>query len=90
MTRKRYMVVCRECGDISADTTDDGAYSEAKAHRRAGHHEGSTDHSCTVEVVGQTPEYRCPVCNKLCTGKQERDKHAKSEPGVSPDSFYRV
>lgn len=90
MTRKRYMVVCRDCGEIPGDNSDDGSYSERTAHRRAGHHEGSTGHSCVVEVVERTPEFRCPVCNHLCVGERERDRHAQSEPGVSPDSFYRV
>jgi len=90
MTRKRYMVVCRECGEIPADTTDDGSYAERNAHRRAGFHEGTTGHGCYVEVVESTPEWRCPVCNSLCTGERERDSHAKSHPGVSPGSFYRA
>jgi len=90
MTEKRYRVECRECGEIEADTTDDGLFSKATAHRRAGHHEGAFDHSCTVSIADETPEYRCPVCNTRCVGDRERDDHARTEPGVEPESFYRV
>lgn len=91
MTQKRYRVNCLECGEIPADT-DDGLYKEATAQRRAGFHEGITDdeHTCIVEVATETNEYRCPVCNKKCVGERERDDHARTEPGVKPDAFYRV
>lgn len=90
MTKKRYRVTCEDCGTITADTTDDGLFREATAHRRAGFHEGSFGHSCSVEVASTTNEYRCPVCNTKCVGERERDDHAKTEPGVHPDQFYRV
>lgn len=90
MTKKRYRVVCLDgCGEIEADTVD-GLYTQPTAHRRAGHHEGANDHLCDVEVSEETPEYRCPVCHHKCIGKDERDKHAKTEPGVQPSSFVRV
>ena len=90
MAQYRYRVVCSTCGEIEADTSDDGLFDKAKAHRRAGHHEGAFDHHCDVEIVDETNEYRCPVCHTKCVGEQERDRHAKSEPGVAPDSFVRV
>lgn len=89
MTQKRYSVTCRECGEIVADT-DDGLFSKATANRRAGFHEGSRGHDCDVEVAEQTKEYRCPVCHTKCVGERERDQHARTEPGVKPDSFTRV
>lgn len=49
--QRRYAVVCDECGEIEADTSDDGLFEKATAHRRAGHHEGAFDHHCTVEVA---------------------------------------
>jgi hypothetical protein len=90
MSQFRYSVTCEECGEIKADTSDDGLYDKATAHRRAGHHEGAFDHECDVEVVEETKEYRCPVCQTKCVGERERDEHAKSEPGVQPGSFVRV
>lgn len=90
MTRCRYEVVCAEGCAIDADTSDDGLFSLSTAHRRAGFHEGSTGHDCSVEVAEETPEYRCPVCATKCVGERERDEHAKTEPGVDPSSFYRV
>jgi hypothetical protein len=90
MTKIRYAVMCQECGEIESDTRDDGLFREATAHRRAGHHEGSTGHQCDVVAEKETNEYRCPVCHTQCVGERERDEHAKSEPGVSPDSFVRV
>jgi len=90
MAQFRYRVTCRECGEITADTTDDGLFDEATAHRRAGSHEGAFDHGCTVEIAEETNEYRCPVCQTKCVGERERDEHAKSEPGVQPSSFVRV
>jgi len=89
MARFRYSITCRECGEIEADT-DDGLYDKATAHRRAGFHEGSRGHDCDVEIAEETNEYRCPVCQTKCVGERERDKHAKTEPGVHPDSFVRV
>lgn len=89
MAQYRYRVTCQDCGEIAADT-DDGLYSKATAHRRAGHHEGTHDHSCNVEIADETLEYRCPVCHTKCVGKRERDNHAKTEPGVKPDAFVRV
>jgi hypothetical protein len=86
----RYQVVCEDCGVIEADTSDDGLYDKATAHRRAGFHEGSRDHSVRVEVARETNEYRCPVCQTKCVGERERDGHAKTEPGVQPSSFVRV
>lgn len=90
MTEFRYSVTCWQCGEIVADTTDDGLFDKATAHRRAGHHEGAFDHECEVEIAEETNEYRCPVCQTKCVGERERDKHAKTEPGVHPDSFVRV
>jgi len=90
MAKLRYIVTCTECGEIEADVSDDGLFDKATAHRRAGHHEGAFDHDCEVEVAKKTNEYRCPVCQKKCVGKRERDNHAKTEPGVKPDSFMRV
>jgi hypothetical protein len=90
MTQKRYAVDCRQCGPIEADTASDGLFTKATAHRRAGYHEGAFDHECEVRVETETPEYRCPICHTLCTGKRERDEHARTEPGVKPDSFPRV
>jgi len=90
MTEFRYTITCDECGKITADLTDDGLFDKATAHRRAGHHEGSFDHYCDVEIAEETNEYRCPVCHTKCVGEQERDDHAKTEPGVSPDAFRRV
>lgn len=88
--RKRYKVVCADCGEIEADTSDDGHFPRHKAHRRAGFHEGAFEHMVDVEVAESTEEYRCPVCHTKCTGERERDEHAKSEPGVDPSSFVRV
>ena len=90
MAQYRYTVTCERCGDIEADTSDDGLFDQTTAHRRAGHHEGSTGHSCEVVPVEKTKEYRCPVCHTKCVGERERDEHAKSEPGVKPDQFTRV
>jgi len=90
MTVFRYSVTCRECGEIKADTSDDGHFDKATAHRRAGFHEGAQGHECDVGIIDETNEYRCPVCHTKCVGEQERDDHAKTEPGVSPDSFTRV
>jgi len=92
MAQKRYSVTCRECGEIVADISDDGLFDKATAHRRAGHHEGSRGggHECDVEVAKRTKEFRCPVCHTTCVGERERDDHAKTEPGVRPDSFRRV
>jgi hypothetical protein len=92
MAQYRYSVTCRECGKITADTTDDGLFDKATAHRRAGHHEGAHGggHECDVEIEEETKEYRCPVCQTKCIGERERDEHAKSEPGVQPSSFVRV
>jgi hypothetical protein len=90
MPERRYDVVCQEGCEIEADTTDDGLFSKAQAHRRAGHHEGALDHSCEVEVAEETLQWRCPVCQKLCNGERERDRHAGKEPGVKPSSFVRV
>jgi len=90
MAKFRYSVTCCECGEIEADTTDDGRFDKATAHRRAGFHEGAFDHECNVEIVAETNEYRCPVCHTKCVGEQERDDHAKTEPGVDPSSFTRV
>lgn len=89
MTQKRYTIDCLDCGIIEADT-DDGLFSRPTAERRAGFHEGAFDHSCTVEIAEETPEYRCPVCHTLCVGEDERDSHARTEPGVQPSSFIRV
>jgi|GEM_PF-2587610 len=86
----RYQVVCEDCGVIEADTSDDGLYDKATAHRRAGFHEGSRDHSVSVEIARETNEYRCPVCYTMCIGEEERDDHAQTEPGVHPDQFVRV
>lgn len=90
MAQYRYSVTCEECGEIEADTSDDGLFDKAKAHRRAGHHEGAFDHFCEVEIADETKEYRCPVCQTKCVGERERDEHAKTEPGVQPSSFVRV
>lgn len=46
--QQRFSIDCEECGTIEADTSDDGLFSKETAHRRAGHHEGAFDHSCTV------------------------------------------
>lgn len=89
MTKKRYAVECTDCGTIGADT-DDGLFTRATAERRAGFHEGTRGHIVSVEVAEETPEYRCPVCHTKCVGERERDEHARTEPGVSPDSFVRV
>lgn len=89
MTQYRYSVTCSRCGEIEADT-DDGLFSKATAHRRAGHHEGAFDHSCDVRIADETNEYRCSVCQALCVGEEERDDHAGLHPGVHPDSFARV
>jgi len=90
MSKKRYSVTCRECGEIEADTTDDGLFDKATAHRRAGHHEGAFDHSCGVEVAEETPQYQCPVCGKTVTGERAKDDHAKTEPGMAASSMRRV
>ena len=86
----RYKLVCRQCGEIEADTSDDGLFSRPTAERRAGFHEGAFEHDVSVEVAEETNEYRCPVCHTKCVGERERDEHAKGEPGVSPSSFVRV
>lgn len=86
---RRYKVVCLTCGEIQADT-DDGLFSKATAERRAGFHEGSNDHSCSVEIAEETPEYQCPICHKTVTGKEARDEHARTEPGMQPSSMRRV
>jgi hypothetical protein len=95
--QRRYEIVCRTCGQIESDTTSDGLFDEATANRRAGHHEGvydglddNRDHNCEVQAVEETNEYRCPVCHTKCVGEDERDKHARTEPGVQPSSFVRV
>lgn len=93
MTQYRYEVVCNECGQVVSSTDGDGRFDrESTAYRRAGFHEGMNDgdHTCEVERVEKTNEYRCPVCHTKCVGERERDEHARSEPGVSPDSFTRV
>jgi len=90
MTKKRYEVSCLDGCEITADMSDDGLFSRATAERRAGYHEGSTGHQVVVEVENATEEYLCPVCHIRCVGEQERDEHAQTEPGVSPDSFTRV
>ncbi|MWG36513.1 hypothetical protein [Halomarina oriensis] len=90
MTRTRYRLVCRQGCEITADTTDDGLFPRHVAERRAGFHEGSRGHDVAVEIADETNEYRCPVCHTKCTGEDERDAHAKTEPGVSPSSFVRV
>jgi len=89
---KRYSVTCRECGQILADTSDDGLFDRATAHRRAGHHEGAegSKHLCDVEVAEKTNEYQCPICMKTVTGERARDKHARSEPGLDADSMVRL
>jgi len=71
MAQYRYSVTCRECGKITADTTDDGLFDKATAHRRAGHHEGARGggHECDVEIEEETKEYRCPVCQTKCIGE---------------------
>lgn len=90
MTRRRYKVLCRTCGELPADCSDDGLFGPKTAHRRAGFHEGSTGHDVDVEVAEQVNEYRCPVCHTKCVGEDERDEHARTEPGVQPESFVRV
>lgn len=90
MTKYRYRLVCRDCGPIEADTEDGLFSNERTAFRRAGFHEGSRGHEVAVEYGETTPEYRCPVCHTKCVGDQERDEHAKTEPGVRPSSFIRV
>lgn len=93
--QRRYEIVCQTCGQIEADTSDDGLFDKATAHRRAGLHEGLHNvldeiHSCSVEIAQETNEYRCPVCHTKCVGEEDRDKHARTEPGVQPSSFVRV
>lgn len=90
MSEKRYSVTCWECGEIEADTTDDGLFDKATAHRRAGHHEGAFDHDCDVEIAEETPEYQCPICHTTVTGERARDEHAKTEPGLHANSMRRV
>ena len=90
MTQMRYLLNCEECGEIEADTSSDGLFTRPKAERRAGFHEGSRGHDVSVEVAETTNEFRCPVCHLKVTGEQERDEHAKVEPGVHPDQFVRV
>lgn len=92
MAQYRFSVTCRTCGEITADTSSDGLFEKATAHRRAGHHEGAKGegHECDVEIAEETKEYRCPVCQTKCVGERERDNHAETEPGVKPDSFVRV
>lgn len=90
MTECRYRVTCRDGCEINADTTDDGWFGKAAAHRRAGFHEGATSHDCEVEIASKTKEYRCPVCHTKCVGERERDDHARTEPGVQTSSFVRV
>lgn len=89
MSEFRYSVTCRECGDIEADT-DDGLFTKATAHRRAGFHEGSLEHSCDVEIAKEIKEYRCPICHTKVTGERERDEHAQGEPGLQPSGMVRV
>lgn len=86
----RYSLTCRECGLIESDTSEDGLFDEPTAHRRAGVHEGTYNHTVTVDIAEETNEYRCPVCHTKCIGEQERDEHAKTEPGVPPGTFVRV
>jgi Zn finger protein HypA/HybF involved in hydrogenase expression len=86
----RYTLECEQCGTIEADMSDDGLFDRPTAERRAGFHEGSRGHDVSVEIAQETNEYRCPVCHRKCVGERERDKHAKTEPGVSPDSFVRL
>lgn len=90
--KKLYTVVCKQCGEIEADTTDSGLYQKGPANRRAGYHEGlrGTEHRCEVIIEEKTDEYLCPVCHTKCVGEKERDDHAKKEPGVKPSSFTRV
>jgi hypothetical protein len=90
MTKRRYKVVCSEGCEIEADTTDDGLFSEAQAHRRAGDHEGRFGHSCEVEVAEETPQYQCPICHTTVTGEYEKEQHAAGEPGMSASSMRRV
>ena len=90
MSEFRYSVTCDECGEIVADTSDDGLFSVETAHRRAGHHEGAFDHECTVEIEMEIKEYRCPICHTKVTGKRERDEHASGEPGLKPSGMVRV
>lgn len=90
MTKTRYSVHCETCGEIEADTTPDGLFDLATANRTAGFHEGAGHGPARVEKAEETPEYRCPVCQTKCVGERERDEHARTEPGVSPDSFVRV
>lgn len=90
MSKRRYDVVCLEGCEIEADTTDDGLFSKAQAHRRAGHHEGALDHSCEVEVAEETPQYQCPVCQTVVTGERAKEDHAKTEPGMAASSMRRV
>lgn len=87
--KRRYRVLCRECGEIEADT-EDGLYDRPTAERRAGFHEGAKVHKCTVEVAEETPEFECPICHTTVTGEQARDEHAAGEPGMQPSAMRLV
>jgi len=90
MTKKRYTVICQdEHGRIEADT-DDGLFTLATAHRRAGFHEGAFDHNCEVEVAEATPQYQCPICHTTVTGERAKEEHARTEPGMRASSMRRV
>ncbi|MFC3476301.1 hypothetical protein [Halobacterium litoreum] len=90
MSKRRYRLVCDECGVIESDMTSDGLFTRPKAERRAGFHEGALEHEVDVEVAEETPEFLCPGCNLKLTGTDERDEHAEVEPGIKPEAFVRV
>lgn len=34
--------------------------------------------------------WQCPICLVKVVGEEERDKHAKGEPGLKPSGMVRV
>lgn len=48
---------------------------------------GEIENELEDEPEEEVKVYQCPVCHTKCYGEQERDEHAKTEPGVQPSSF---